>query len=47
VILTGSHEGPELDLIVPAIDRAVGLNGLANVIGCKERAEQIDARVNR
>jgi nondiscriminating glutamyl-tRNA synthetase len=38
VILTGSHEGPELDLIVPAIDRAVGLNGLANVIGCKERA---------
>ena len=25
VILTGAHEGPELDLIVPAIDRAVGL----------------------
>ena len=22
VILTGAHEGPELDLIVPAIDRA-------------------------
>ena len=38
VILTGSHEGPELDLIVPAIDRAVGLSGLANVTGCRERA---------
>jgi glutamyl-tRNA synthetase/nondiscriminating glutamyl-tRNA synthetase len=39
VILTGAHEGPELDLIVPAIDRAVGLAGLAPVIGCRERAE--------
>ena len=38
VILTGSHEGPELDLIVPAIDRAVGLSGLAPVLGCRERA---------
>ncbi|HWI20338.1 MAG TPA: glutamate--tRNA ligase, partial [Vicinamibacterales bacterium] len=26
VILTGAHEGPELDLIVPAIDRAAELN---------------------
>ena len=36
VILTGSHEGPELDLIVPAIDRAAALaldSGLAPVIG--------------
>jgi glutamyl-tRNA synthetase/nondiscriminating glutamyl-tRNA synthetase len=38
VILTGAHEGPELDLIVPAIDRAVGLAGLAPVVGCRERA---------
>ena len=38
VILTGDHEGPELDLIVPAIDRAVGVPGLANVVGCRERA---------
>ena len=38
VILTGAHEGPELDLIVPAIDRAVGLSGLAPVVGCRERA---------
>ena len=41
VILTGAHEGPELDLIVPAIDRAVGVSGLAPVIGCRERAAAI------
>jgi nondiscriminating glutamyl-tRNA synthetase len=41
VILTGSHEGPELDLIVPAIDRAVGLGGLATVVGCRERAAAV------
>jgi nondiscriminating glutamyl-tRNA synthetase len=44
VILTGAHEGPELDLIVPAIDRAVGLAGLAPVIGCRERAATFAAR---
>ena len=41
VILTGTHEGPELDLIVPAIDRAVVIaapSGLAPVRGCRERA---------
>jgi nondiscriminating glutamyl-tRNA synthetase len=43
VILTGSHEGPELDLIVPAIDRAVGLSGLAQVTGCRERAALVAA----
>jgi nondiscriminating glutamyl-tRNA synthetase len=41
VILTGTHEGPELDLIVPAIDRAVGLDGLAPVVGCRERAAAV------
>jgi len=41
VILTGAHEGPELDLIVPAIDRAVGLDGLAPVKGCRERAAEV------
>ena len=41
VILTGSTAGPELDLIVPAIDRAADLreSGLAPVAGCCERAE--------
>ena len=41
VILTGAHEGPELDLIVPAIDRAVGVPGLADVVGCRERAAAV------
>jgi len=40
VILTGSHEGPELDLIVPAIDGAADLrdSGLAAVVSCQDRA---------
>lgn len=39
-ILTGAAEGPELDLIVPAIDRAADLrnSGLAPVASCQERA---------
>jgi len=42
--VTGAHEGPELDLIVPAIDRAAELPaecGLAGVTGCRERAAAI------
>ncbi len=41
VALTGEPEGPELDLLVPAIDRAVALSpadGLQAVTGCRERA---------
>jgi glutamyl-tRNA synthetase/nondiscriminating glutamyl-tRNA synthetase len=41
VALTGEAEGPELDLLVPAIDRAADLpaaSGLHPVIGCRERA---------
>lgn len=40
-VLTGEAEGPELDLLVPAIDRAAGLSpadGLQSVAGCRERA---------
>jgi nondiscriminating glutamyl-tRNA synthetase len=47
VILTGAHEGPELDLIVPAIDRAADLgaaSGLAPVTGCRERAAAVAQR---
>ena len=40
-ILTGAQEGPELDLIVPAIDRAVDVPGLPLVISCKERAAAV------
>ena len=45
--LTGAREGPELDLVVPAIDRATDLPnpGLAAVIGCRERASAIQARL--
>ena len=41
-ILTGEAEGPELDLLVPAIDRATMLSpadGLQSVTGCRERAD--------
>jgi glutamyl/glutaminyl-tRNA synthetase len=38
LILTGASEGPELDLLVPAIDRASGLAGLAPVVECRRRA---------
>jgi nondiscriminating glutamyl-tRNA synthetase len=41
LVLTGEAEGPELDLLVPAIDRATALSpadGLQAVTGCRERA---------
>ena len=41
LVVTGAPEGPELDLIVPAIERAAELpadSGLAPVVGCRERA---------
>ena len=39
--LTGKADGPELDLVVPAIDRGAELPasaGLPVIIGCRERA---------
>jgi nondiscriminating glutamyl-tRNA synthetase len=45
VILTGTHEGPELDLIVPAIEQAVGLVGLAPVMSCRDRAAAVARRL--
>lgn len=39
--LTAASDGPELDLLVPAIDRGAELpgdSGLAPIIGCRERA---------
>jgi nondiscriminating glutamyl-tRNA synthetase len=44
-VLTGEAEGPELDLLVPAIDRATALSpadGLQSVTGCRERAAKMD-----
>ena len=39
--LTGADSGPELDLLVPAIDTGAGIakdSGLAAIVGCRERA---------
>lgn len=47
-VLTGEAEGPELDLLVPAIDRATMLSpadGLQSVTGCRERALAMHARL--
>jgi glutamyl-tRNA synthetase/nondiscriminating glutamyl-tRNA synthetase len=47
-VLTGEAEGPELDLLVPAIDRATELSpadGLQSVTGCRERALAMLQRV--
>ena len=41
IALTGASDGPELDLLVPAIDRGVELNrtsGIAPILGARERA---------
>jgi len=49
VILTGAHEGPELDLIVPAIDCGADLSatdGLAPAMGCRERAARVRDRLS-
>jgi glutamyl-tRNA synthetase/nondiscriminating glutamyl-tRNA synthetase len=43
VALTGRSEGPELDLLVPAIDRGAELPadaGIPKIIGCRERAAE-------
>ena len=49
VALTGEADGPELDLLVPAIDRAADLPadaGLAPVVGCRERAAAFAAALD-
>ena len=48
VALTGAAEGPELDLLVPAIDRGAALpsgSGLPTVTGCRERAASFHAHL--
>ena len=48
VVLTGAAEGPELDLLVPAIDRAADLSssdGLTAVTGCRERVAAFAAAI--
>jgi nondiscriminating glutamyl-tRNA synthetase len=46
--LTGAAEGPELDIVVPAIEHAAALpagSGLAPVIGCHERVRALAAHL--
>ena len=41
IVLTGRADGPELDLLVPAIDRGAELPsdaGIPAIVGCRERA---------
>jgi glutamyl-tRNA synthetase len=41
IVITGRAEGPELDLVVPAIDRGAELpteSGVPTILGCRERA---------
>lgn len=41
IALTGKSDGPELDLLVPAIDRGADLQeaaGIPAIVGCRERA---------
>jgi glutamyl-tRNA synthetase/nondiscriminating glutamyl-tRNA synthetase len=48
VALTGEAGGPELDQAVPAIDRGAQLppsSGLAQILGCRERATEFARRV--
>jgi nondiscriminating glutamyl-tRNA synthetase len=49
IALTGRAEGPELDLLVPAIERGAELpvdSGIPRVLGCRERAAAFVAALN-
>ena len=44
VLITGEADGPELDVLIPAIDRAATLagdSGIKPVVGCRERIESL------
>ena len=50
IVLTGRSDGPELDVIVPAIDTGTALaasEGLAPIVGCRERAAALQAALAR
>jgi nondiscriminating glutamyl-tRNA synthetase len=50
IALTGRAEGPELDLVVPAIDRGADLPvdaGLPKILGCRERARAFASALER
>ena len=48
IALTGAADGPELDLLVPAMERGADLDpsaGVAPVLGARERAQEFHARL--
>jgi nondiscriminating glutamyl-tRNA synthetase len=50
IVLTGLPNGPELDLLVPAIDRGAELEpaaGLPRILGCRERAAAFVAELEK
>jgi len=50
VALTGAADGPELDLLVPAIERGADLDpssGIAAIIGARERAQQFASALDQ
>jgi nondiscriminating glutamyl-tRNA synthetase len=50
VALSGDVDGPELDLLLPAIDRGAELDprsGVAPIMGCRERATQFVRALNQ
>jgi len=50
VIVTGAAEGPELDLLVPAIERGADLDpsfGIAPITGARERAQQFASALDQ
>ena len=50
IALTGAADGPELDLLVPAIERGAALDpstGIARIIGARERAQQFASALDQ
>jgi nondiscriminating glutamyl-tRNA synthetase len=48
IALTGAADGPELDLLVPAMERGADLDssaGIAGIVGARERAQEFDAHL--
>ena len=48
IALTGAADGPELDLLVPAMERGADLDssaGVAHIFGARERAQDFDAHL--
>jgi hypothetical protein len=50
IALTGAADGPELDLLVPAMERGANLNastGIAPILGARERARRFADQLKR